>query len=159
MAEVNVTVDAPVRAPASTVYALISSFREHHPRFLPHNFSEYDVEQGGIGAGTVITFTITAMGRTRGYRMRISEPEPGRVLVESDTMSSMVTTWTVTPEGADASRVAIETRWEGAAGVPGFFERLFAPRGLRRIYREELKRLDRYAREQARERTLVAGRR
>jgi ribosome-associated toxin RatA of RatAB toxin-antitoxin module len=159
MAQVYVTADAPVRAPASTVYALISNFREHHPRFLPSNFSEYGVEQGGSGAGTVITFTITAMGRTRGYRMRVSEPEPGRVMTESDTMSTMVTTWTVTPEGADACRVQIETRWEGAAGVPGFFERLFAPRGLRRIYRNELKRLDRYAREQVREQTLVAGRR
>jgi hypothetical protein len=157
MAQVTVTAEAPVKAPASAVYALIRDFREHHSRFLPHNFTEYQVEQGGEGAGTVITFTITAMGRTRGYRMRIGEPEPGRVMTESDTMSSMVTTWTVTPAGEDASRVTIETRWEGATGVPGFFERLFAPRGLRRIYNDELRRLDRYAGEQASRQYLVAG--
>jgi len=142
-----------------TVYELIRDFREHHPRFLPSNFTEFEIEQGGVGAGTVITFTITAMGRTRGYRMRVSEPEPGRVMTEADTMSTMVTTWTVTPEGADASRVRIETRWEGASGMPGFFERLFAPRGLRRIYNDELRKLDRYAREQASQRTPVGGRR
>ena len=77
--------------------------------------------------------------------MRAEEPEPGRVLTESDTGSSLVTTWTVTPEGRD-SRVRIETRWQGAGGVGGFFERLFAPRVLRRIYTDELERLDRYAR-------------
>jgi hypothetical protein len=31
-------------------------------------------------------------------------------------------------------------------GIGGFFERLFAPRVLRRLYAEELERLDRYAR-------------
>ena len=40
----------------------------------------------------------------------------------------------------------IESRWQGAAGVGSFFERLFAPRVLRRIYADELERLDRYAR-------------
>src|SRR6478752_4810810 len=103
MAEVYVMAEGPVAAPATAVYELIRDFREHHPRFLPANFSDLHIEQGGVGAGTVITFTATAMGRTRGYRMRIAEPEPGRVMTESDTMSSMVTIWTVTPAGGDAS--------------------------------------------------------
>src|SRR6266568_8260812 len=77
--------------------------------------------------------------------MRVDEPEPGRVLTESDTGSSLVTTWTVTPEG-HGSRVRVETRWQGAGGVGGVFERLFAPRVLRGIYSDELGRLDRYAR-------------
>lgn len=34
----------------------------------------------------------------------------------------------------------------GAGGVGGLFERLFAPRVLRRLYAEELERLDCYAR-------------
>jgi hypothetical protein len=52
----------------------------------------------------------------------------------------------VAPEGA-GSRVRIESRWEGAGGLGGFFERLFAPRLLRRTYADELERLDRYTRE------------
>ena len=56
--------------------------------------------------------------------MRVTEPEPGRVLVESDTNSSLVTTTTVTPDGS-ASWVRISTTWDGRAS--GFFERLFAP--------------------------------
>jgi hypothetical protein len=86
--------------------------------------------------------------------MRVTEPEPGRVMTESDTMSSLVTTWTLAPEG-DRTRVRIETRWDGAEGVPGFFERLFAPPAIRKIYREELRLLDRYAREQAAKREPV----
>jgi hypothetical protein len=42
--------------------------------------------------------------------------------------------------------VRIESRWQGAAGVGSLFERLFAPRVLRRTYADELERLDRYAR-------------
>jgi len=42
--------------------------------------------------------------------------------------------------------VAISTAWEGAGGIGGFFERLFAPRVMRGIYADELDRLDAYAR-------------
>ena len=35
----------------------------------------------------------------------------------------------------------------GAGGIGGVFERMFAPRVMRAIYADELKRLDAYARE------------
>ena len=78
--------------------------------------------------------------------MQVAEPEPGRVLTESDTGSSLVTTTTVTPQGG-ASLVQISTTREGAGGIGGFFERLLAPRVMRGIYAGELERLDAYARE------------
>jgi hypothetical protein len=78
--------------------------------------------------------------------MQVAEPVPGQVLTESDLNSSLVSRFTVTPE-AQASRVRIETTWQGAGGIGGFFERLFAPRALRKLYLDELERLDRYARE------------
>ena len=80
--------------------------------------------------------------------MTVAEPEPGRVITESDSNSSLVTTFTVTPQG-HASRVQILTSWDGAGGVGGFFERLFAPRAMRKIYLDELARLNAYARERA----------
>ena len=147
MGEVRVAKEGGVGAPADVVYALIADMREHHPRFLPPAFSDFVVEEGGVGAGTVTSFKLSAGGRTRSARMRVDEPEPGRVLTESDLDSSLVTTWTVTPAG-NGSRVRIETVWEGAGGVGGFFERLFAPRVLERLYADELQRLDRYARDQ-----------
>ena len=51
------------------------------------------------------------------------------------------------PQGT-ASLVQISTAWDGAGGIGGLFERMFAPRVLRGIYADELKRLDAYAREQ-----------
>jgi hypothetical protein len=137
-----------IEAPADRVYGYLADMREHHSRFLPPAFSDFQVESGGVGAGTVTRFRVTAGGRTREYRMKVAEPEPGRVLTESDTTSSLVTTFTVTPEG-DRSRVRIATTWEGAQGIGGFFERLFAPRVMRGIYADELDRLNAYASERA----------
>jgi uncharacterized protein YndB with AHSA1/START domain len=145
VSELRVVAARALGAPAERVYRLIADFDRHHPRFLPPAFSQFRVEEGGVGAGTVHSFRMTAGGRSRAFRMRVAEPDPGRVLTESDERSSMVTTWVVTPEGSGC-RVRIETRWQGAGGVGGLFERLFAPRVLRRLYADELERLDRYAR-------------
>jgi hypothetical protein len=38
--------------------------------------------------------------------------------------------------------VTIESSWQGASGVGGFFERMFAPRGLQRIYTQVLAALE-----------------
>lgn len=146
MGQIRVAVERVVDAPTEEVYRLVADMRAHHPRFLPPAFSNFEVESGGVGAGTVTRFVVTAGGRRRPYHMVVGEPEPGRVLTESDTDSSLVTTWTVTPE-AGRSRVRIASTWEGAGGIGGVFERLFAPRVLRGIYGDTLERLDRYARE------------
>jgi hypothetical protein len=45
--------------------------------------------------------------------------------------------------------VQISTTWDGAAGVGGFFERLFAPKVMQGIYADALERLNAYAREHA----------
>ena len=157
MSEVYAMAEGLVAAPADRVYQLIADHRDHHPKFLPSNFTNFEIERGGVGAGTITTFTLTAGSRSRNYRMKIGEPEPGRVLTESDTTSSLLTTWTVEPVG-ERSRVRIETRWDGASGVAGFFERLFAPAALRRIYNDELHLLDRYARAQVGQREPVGSR-
>jgi hypothetical protein len=54
----------------------------------------------------------------------------------------MVTTWTVASQGSDRSTVTVETTWDGASGVGGFFERTFAPKGLARIHDGVLAKLD-----------------
>jgi hypothetical protein len=79
--------------------------------------------------------------------MRVDEPQPGRVITETDQSSSLVTTFTVTPTGGTCN-VRIHTQWNGAGGIGGFFERTFAPRVMRRMYADELARLDSYARQQ-----------
>ena len=148
MGTIHVTEERTIDAPPDRVYAYLADMREHHPRFLPPAFSDFQVESGGVGAGTVTRFTLNTGGRRRSYRMEVAEPEPGRVLTESDTESTLVTTFTVDP--ADGrSRVQISTTWQGAGGIGGFFERTFAPRVLKRLYGDELARLNEYARQQS----------
>jgi uncharacterized protein YndB with AHSA1/START domain len=146
MGKVEASAERTIDAPAGQVYGYLEDMRQH-PRFLPPAFSDFQVEEGGVGAGSVTRFAVTAGGRTRSYRMQVTEPEPGRVLVESDTNSSLVTTFNVEPRDGK-SLVRISTSWDGAGGIGGFFERTFAPRAMHRIYLDELERLNAYARDQ-----------
>jgi uncharacterized protein YndB with AHSA1/START domain len=148
MGKVEASAERTIDAPAGQVYGHLADMHQH-PRFLPPAFSDFAVEEGGVGAGTVTRFAVTAGGRTRTYRMRVTEPDPGRVLVESDANSSLVTTFNVEPQGGK-SLVRISTSWDGASGIGGFFERTFAPRAMHRIYLDELDRLNAYARDQQR---------
>lgn len=144
----SVSVEGPVGASPGAVFGYIADMRNHHSRFLPPAFSDFAVVSGGFGAGTVTTFKFTAGGRSRDFRVKVTVPEPGRRLVETDENSSSVTTFTVDPAEGGTSKVTIGTSWQGASGIGGFFERMFAPRVMRSIYADELRRLDAYAREQ-----------
>jgi hypothetical protein len=78
-------VSAAALLPASPVraYATIADCRDEHPRILPRRFNGMTVE-GGIGAGTTVRFRMTVLGRKQTFRAAITEPEPGRVRVETD---------------------------------------------------------------------------
>jgi hypothetical protein len=145
----SVSVEGPVGAPPGRVFRYIADMQNHHPHFLPPAFSDFQVLSGGEGAGTVASFTFTAGGRSREFRMTAAEPEPGRRLVETDANSSSVTTFIVDSAAGGRSKVTICTEWRGASGIGGFFERMFAPRVMRSIYADELRRLDAYAQKQS----------
>jgi hypothetical protein len=143
MSEVVATAEHVVRAPSERVIAALADYAETRPRLLPEQFSQYRVESGGQGAGTRVHWRFAATSkRVRDQLMTVTEPVPG-TLVESDANSSMVTTWTVHAADAGATTVRVRTTWNGAGGIGGFFERTFAPKGLRRVYDEILGRLDR----------------
>jgi hypothetical protein len=137
-----------IEASADLVYRLIADSNQHHHHFLPPAFSDYRVERGGVGAGTVVTFKLTIAGQTSSGRMEVSEPEPGRVILERDRQANIETTFTVDPIGSGHCRVEIRTRWS-PRGLAAIVQRLIAPRFLRALYVDELERLNRYAREQA----------
>ena len=48
-----VTAEKTIDAPADTVFGYIRDMREHHPKFLPPEFSDFQVESGGVGPGTI----------------------------------------------------------------------------------------------------------
>src|SRR3712207_5689716 len=142
MTEVYAAAERQVAAPAERVYRILADY-EHHRRILPPAFSDFKIEKGGVGAGTVVSFKVTAGGVTQFHRDTVAEPEPGRVLAETNDRGKL-TTFTVTPVGADRTLVRIETRWP-ARGLKGLVERLVAPRMLRGLFLDELERLERYA--------------
>jgi hypothetical protein len=59
MGRIAVSAEGTVDAPADTVYGHIADMREHHPHFLPPAFSDFRVESGGVGAGTITRFKVT----------------------------------------------------------------------------------------------------
>jgi hypothetical protein len=141
--KISASAERHIHAPAGRVYEYIRDFREHHPKFLPPQFSDFTVEAGGIGAGTLHSFKMTLGGRTTEYRVRVGEPEPGRVLIESAPARCMLTTFTVDRDDG-GSRVRIDTSWY-STGIQGLVERLVAPRMLVKVYQEELRLLEQYA--------------
>lgn len=143
MPDIHVAVSGIIPAPPPIVYGLIADYRRGHPSILPPKyFRNLQVHEGGIGAGTRITFQMRVLGRIHHFFARISEPEPGRRLVETYPDRGMVTTFTVDPQGdGKRSRVTIATAYT-RAGLAGWFEQWVVPRFLRTVYAAELNLLE-----------------
>jgi Polyketide cyclase / dehydrase and lipid transport len=156
MAEIRVESERTIDAQQAALFKLVADYEGARPRYLPPNFEDWRVVQGGLGGGTVATYLLRAGKRERTCRIEVEEETVGSVLVERDANSSLVTTWTLRPDGnawrhgsssGDRTHVRIASSWRGAGGVRGLFERRFAPPGLRRIQDDLLDRLARYAAE------------
>lgn len=142
MTTLCVSVTELVDAPAASVYDILADYRHGHPSILPEKyFAGLEVLSGGHGAGTILRIQMRVLGSTRAFRMVVSEPEPGRVLVETDLERSSFTRFTVDALQDERTRVTIATEWKPAAGLAGLVERFVLPRLLRTIYREELRLL------------------
>jgi hypothetical protein len=134
---------ANVGAAAPDVYRMIADYRTGHTRIIPPRyFRNLEVEKGGYGAGTLIRYDLLAFGTTYHARARVTEPEPGRVLVETDLEKGAVTTFTVQPLGVSESRVTIATEMPIRSGLVGWLERAMTGSFLRRVYAAELAQLD-----------------
>lgn len=143
MAQVTASAERTVGAPADQVRTAVADYVASRPRILTEHYSDYSLHSGGQGAGTTAHWKLAAtQKRVREVLVEVSQPAAEQ-LVERDTNSSMVTTWTVVPAGADTSTVTITSTWNGAGGIGGFFEKTFAPKGLTRIYDGVLANLDR----------------
>ena len=141
---------ALIQAPPQDLYAIIADYHHGHVQILPKPpFVSLTVEQGGTGAGTVIRVQIRVLGQLQVYHSVVSEPEPGRVLMETND-NGYVTTFTVEPR-ADGQHtyVTIATQMSGRAGIVGALERWFVPRLLRPVYVKELGQLAALATTQA----------
>ena len=133
-------------APADLLYHCLSDYTHHHRHqpegFLPNTFTRLDVLRGGVGAGTVIRFTTRVGGRSQTRTQEVSEPQPGRVLVEWGNDEG--STFTLEPRG-DRTLLRIETTLQ-TSGLEGLFMRLLGGRILAPLYAEEMQNLETYAR-------------
>jgi hypothetical protein len=146
----NITVRQSLRASAAAVYGILRDYHELHPRILPPAFHDLTITAGGVGAGTSLRVAFTVWGQTRVFEMDVTEPEPGRVLVETDRPTGTVTTFTVEPTGDRTCDVTFDTRLPDTPGFAGWIERFFSRRLLDRTYRDELARLEALAIERER---------
>ncbi len=146
MATVHTEVSAVIDASPAEVYAVFADYRGSHPQVLPKpEFGELIVEQGGQGAGTVFRTSVTSMGVKTDYHMEVTEPEPGRRLVETDKKLGVATSFIIEPlEGGKKSQVTLATDWTPKPGIMGWIEKLAAPSVMRKLYKTELDNVQAY---------------
>ena len=138
-AQYTVQASAHIDAPPATVYGIIADYHVGHPSILPKAFRNLSVEAGGVGAGTIITFEAHAFGSITRFRGAVTEPQPGRVLVETYTEPSpSQTTFTVVPGANDGTDVTFFSELTSRDGLAGMFERFISTRFLKKLYAEEL---------------------
>ena len=146
MGQIRVKAVEVLDARPEDVYSTIADYRKMHPRILPkENLYDLQVEEGGYGAGTIIRFKSRILGVEQSFYQRVSEPEPGRVIVEQDidTKQNLATTFSVIPvEEGKKSKVEISTTMNASPGFRGFTERMILSIFNPRIYRKELKLLE-----------------
>lgn len=147
MRDTRFEASAPIHASPAVVWDILTDYRQGHARIIPPGaFSDFRVEAGGRGAGTVIAFTFHVAGATRAMRQIVSEPTTGQTLMESDADGSAYTTFTLAPlNDGSQTLLTITTVEQGHSGARGVVERLLGPLlapTMRRIYLDEMRRLD-----------------
>jgi len=136
MGQVSASSTVLINAAPEAVLAAVADYQTVRPKILSSHYSNYSVLEGGQGAGTVVTWKLQAT-KSRSRDVKAAVDVAGKTVIEKDANSSLVTNWTVAPAGT-GSTVTVKTSWTGAGGVKGFFEKTFAPLGLRKIQDEVL---------------------
>ncbi|KAA0097646.1 SRPBCC family protein [Mycolicibacterium sp. P1-18] len=139
MGQVSASSTVLINAEPAVVFAAVADYQTVRPKILSSHYSGYQVLEGGQGAGTVATWKLQATEK-RVRDVKATVDVAGHAVIEKDANSTMVTNYTVAPAGPGAS-VTVKTTWQGAGGVKGFFEKTFAPLGLRKIQAEVLANL------------------
>jgi len=139
MGQVSASSTILIDAEPAMVLDAVADYTTVRPKILSPHYSEYRVLQGGQGQGTVAAWKLQAT-KSRSRQVQAAVDLAGRTVIEKDANSTLVTNWTVAPAGPGAS-VTVKTMWNGAGGIKGFFEKTFAPLGLRKIQAEVLANL------------------
>ena len=146
MSSVRVEVSRAVNASPEAVLSLFRDYRVAHAAVLPKpTFVDMVIDKGGYGAGTVVRVKMKAYGVEKNYRFEVTEPEPGRILAETDPSTGLVTHFIADPlDGGKRSMVTLATTFPMPGGIAGWFERRMTPGLMRRLYRQELENVAAY---------------
>ncbi|KQH76786.1 MULTISPECIES: SRPBCC family protein [Mycobacterium] len=139
MGQVKATSTVLIQAEPAKVLDAVADYKTVRPKILSPQYSDYEVLEGGQGKGTVAKWRLQAT-KSRVRDVQVNVDVAGHTVIEKDANSSMVINWTVAPAGPGSS-VTVTTTWTGAGGVKGFFEKTFAPLGLKKIQGEVLDNL------------------
>jgi hypothetical protein len=141
MGQVSASSTVMIDADPAAVLAAVADYQTVRPKILSEHYRDYRVLEGGQGAGTVATWKLQAT-KSRVRDVKAAVDIAGHTVIEKDANSTLVTNYTVAPAGPGSS-VTVKTSWTGAGGVKGFFEKTFAPLGLKKIQAEVLANLKR----------------
>ena len=139
MGQVSASSTVLIYAEPDAVLTAVADYQTVRPKILSSHYKDYEVLEGGQGAGTVAAWKLQAT-ESQVRDVKASVDVAGHTVIEKDANSTMVTNYTVAPAGTGSS-VTVKTSWQGAGGVKGFFEKTFAPLGLRKIQAEVLANL------------------
>jgi len=142
----TVSFSAPVPAPPARVYAVLSDYHVHHPAIVPKDaFKRVDVIKGGRGAGTRFELEMVMMGKTTVAQFDVTEPEPGRVMVETMLDGSLATTFTMDPlDGGRATTLTLATEFTLPGGPFLPILRWILGNAIRPLYQREIANIARY---------------
>jgi len=140
------SVSKSINSPPQFVYSILADYNHSHPKILPKPpFVSLVVEHGGIGAGTIARVQMKVMGKLQTFRTIVTEPEPGRVLVETND-TGYVTTFTVEPiDDGKNSFVTFTTGIPDGSDLLKKLEFRLSRLLLIPVYKKELENLSRLA--------------
>jgi hypothetical protein len=155
MAQLVATALAMVNAPSDEVHAALSDYTDVRRNLLTEEFGDYEVLTGGQGVGTEVRWTMALDEAIRNRKgkapkkqqrplwecvIQVVESGAGQI-IERDTMSTLVTTWTL--QAAEDSRTAVRVNatWEHPGGL---FTRQSEQLALRTLYEGLLTKLHDY---------------
>ena len=140
MGQVSASSTILIDAEPTVVLSAVADYSVVRPKILSPHYSQYQVLDGGQGRGTIASWKLQAT-KSRSRDIRAIVDLAGRTVIEKDANSTLVTNWTVAPAGTAGSSVTVKTTWNGTTGIGRFFEKIFAPVGLRKIQDEVLANL------------------
>jgi hypothetical protein len=150
MAQCAATAVAMVNSPAEEVHRTLLDYRETRPQLLTDEFGEYEVRAGGTGAGTEVRWTLAldrALRAKKGGKpkkkikhppwdclVQVEEAPDELRIVERDTRSALVTTWTLQPSADGRTAVRVHATWQGPDGLGKLTSRLREQLAVRTVY-------------------------